>query len=205
MRGHDPKPPHATERGNAARCRPSRDGSDDEASDDNPPHGARPRVSVRAHGAGARRRISSRSTVNPTGGSGVLISFRAPSEEGEDCCSSFKYLMVVGAAADCLRGSFLGPPLDETLVGVDDDQDRDRDRRQSGPRVRSRGGSRQRTGGGPACVASRAMSGARTPAQAAVAPLWLATDAAADAPVRRVGPVRRGDRVALSIRQVIRA
>lgn len=67
------------------------------------------------------------------------------------------------------------------------------------------GGSRQRTGGGPACAASRAMSGARTPAQAAVAPLWLATDAAADAPLRRVGPRRRGDRVAPSIRQVIRA
>lgn len=98
-------------------------------------------------------------------------------------------------------GSFLGPPRDETLVGVDDDQDRDRDRRESGPRVRSRGGSRQRTGGGPACAASRAMSGARTPAQAAVAPLWLATDA----PLRRVGPLRRGDRVALSIRHVIRA
>jgi NAD(P)-dependent dehydrogenase (short-subunit alcohol dehydrogenase family) len=61
------------------------------------------------------------------------------------------------------------------------------------------------TGGGPVCAASRAMSGARTPAQAAVAPLWLATDAAADAPLRRVGPLRRGDRVALSIRQVIRA
>jgi NAD(P)-dependent dehydrogenase (short-subunit alcohol dehydrogenase family) len=45
------------------------------------------------------------------------------------------------------------------------------------------------------------MSGARTPAQAAVAPLWLATDA----PPRRVGPLRRGDRVALRIRQVIRA
>jgi hypothetical protein len=59
-------------------------------------------------------------------------------------------------------GSFLGPPRDEKLVGVDDDQDRDRDRRESGPRVRSRGGSRQRTGGGPACAASRAMSGART-------------------------------------------
>jgi NAD(P)-dependent dehydrogenase (short-subunit alcohol dehydrogenase family) len=50
-------------------------------------------------------------------------------------------------------------------------------------------------------AASRAMSGARTSAQAAVAPLWLATDA----PLRRVGPLRRGDRVALSIRQVIRA
>jgi NAD(P)-dependent dehydrogenase (short-subunit alcohol dehydrogenase family) len=56
-----------------------------------------------------------------------------------------------------------------------------------------------------ACAASRAMSGARIPAQAAVAPLRLATDAAADAPLRRVGPRRRGDRVALSIRQVIRA
>jgi hypothetical protein len=56
-----------------------------------------------------------------------------------------------------------------------------------------------------ACAASRAMSGARTSAQAAVAPLWMATDAAADAPLRRVGPRRRGDRVALSFRQVIRA
>lgn len=115
MRGHDPRPPHATERGNAARCRPSRDGSDDEASDDNPPHGARARVSVRAHGAGASRRISSRFTVNPTCGSGVLISFRAPSEEGEDCCSSFKYLMVVGAPADCLRRAF--PDADTSVSG----------------------------------------------------------------------------------------
>jgi hypothetical protein len=53
--------------------------------------------------------------VNPTGGSGVLISFRAPSEEGEDCCSSFKYLMVVGAAADCLRRAF--PDADTSVSG----------------------------------------------------------------------------------------
>jgi hypothetical protein len=45
-------------------------------------------------------------SVQQTGASSMLLTFRAPSTEGDDCCSSFSYLMVVRAPADCLRRSF---------------------------------------------------------------------------------------------------
>jgi hypothetical protein len=45
-------------------------------------------------------------SVTPTAARGVLISFRAPGYEYDDCCSSFGYHMVIRGGRDCLREGF---------------------------------------------------------------------------------------------------
>jgi hypothetical protein len=45
-------------------------------------------------------------SVTPTAPSVALISFRAPDDEYDDCCSSFGYHMVIRGAPDCLREAF---------------------------------------------------------------------------------------------------
>ena len=45
-------------------------------------------------------------SVTPTARSAALISFRAPGDEYDDCCSSFGYYMVIRGAPDCLREAF---------------------------------------------------------------------------------------------------
>jgi hypothetical protein len=45
-------------------------------------------------------------SVTPTAARGALISFRAPGEEYDDCCSSWGYHMVIRGRPDCLREAF---------------------------------------------------------------------------------------------------
>jgi hypothetical protein len=45
-------------------------------------------------------------SVTPIAPSAALISFRAPGDEYDDCCSSFGFYMVIRGADDCLREAF---------------------------------------------------------------------------------------------------
>ena len=45
-------------------------------------------------------------SVTPIAPAAALISFRAPGDEYDDCCSSFGYYMVIRGAPGCLREAF---------------------------------------------------------------------------------------------------